>query len=126
MLEQHRAGLERAVGDHHLGRTDDAVSLGDPLAQPRVPDPGAVGEGSLPVVGKRALRGSPHRLDGQDVGARSAAGEADQLGGHRASIGATVTVLDTDLAAPPRTWNPFGGSTLRWTLATSRRLERKP
>ena len=80
----------------------DAVALGDPLAQPRMPDPGAVGERPLPVVGERPLRRLPHRLGGQDVGARRAAGEADQLGGHlapsieRSRVATTAATPPTD------------------------------
>ncbi len=85
VLKQHRPGLERAVGDHHLGGIGQVVALGDPFAKPRVPDPRPVGQRPLPIVGERPLRSFPHRLHGQDVGARRAAGEADQLGGHRAN-----------------------------------------
>ena len=67
--EQHRPGLQRAVGDHHLVGVEVAVALGDPLAEPRMPDPDAVGEGPLPVGLQRPRRRLPHRLRGQNVGA---------------------------------------------------------
>src|SRR4051794_39098542 len=42
MLEEHRPGLERSVRDHHLPWISEAVALGDPLAEARMPDPGSV------------------------------------------------------------------------------------
>ncbi len=89
--EEHRTGLERAVGDHHLVGLQVAVALGDPLAQPRMPDPDAVGERPLPVGLQRPRRRLPHRLGGQDVGAGGAPGEADRLGGHRQPSLATAS-----------------------------------
>ena len=50
VLEQHRAGLERAVGDHHLGGIEVPVPLRDPLAEPRMADPDPVGERRFPVA----------------------------------------------------------------------------
>ena len=64
VLEEHRPGLQRPVGDHHLSGVEPAVPLGDPLAEPRMADPGPVGERLLPVLGKRHGRRIPHRLAG--------------------------------------------------------------
>ena len=62
-LEQERVGLHRAVGDHHLLGLD-LVVLGDPLAQRRVPDRGAV-RGDAARVGRERLPG--RRLQPFDV-----------------------------------------------------------
>ena len=62
VLEQHPPGLQRPVGDHHLPGIEPAVPLGDPLAEPGMPDPGAVGERLLPVLGKRHRGSLPHRV----------------------------------------------------------------
>jgi hypothetical protein len=84
VLEEHRAGLERSVGDHHLRRLEVTVTLRDPLAEAGVADPGAVGEGPLPVRLQGARGRLPNRLGRQDVGAGRAAREADHVGRHRA------------------------------------------
>ena len=68
--EQHPPGLERAVGDHHPARVEAAVALADPLAERRMADPGAVGEGAGGVLGQRRLGG---QLD-ESTGSRSALG----------------------------------------------------
>ena len=74
VLEQHRPRLQRAVGDHHLPVVEPSVPLRDPAAEAGMPDPGPVGERLLPVLGKRGRRRLPHRLMGQDVGARAPRG----------------------------------------------------
>ena len=69
--EEHRPRLERAVGDHHLRRVDPPVPLGDPLAEPRMPDPDAIGERRLPVVGERPTGPPPE--PGRGAGCRRSA-----------------------------------------------------
>ncbi len=62
VLEQERVGLHRAVGDEHaLGL--DAVCAGDPAAQPRVADRGAVRGGARRVALERAHGGVAQALD---------------------------------------------------------------
>ena len=82
VLEEHRAPLERPVGDHHLSRLEVAMALGDPLAEPRMPDPGPVGERLFPVLGERPGGRVPHRLAGQDVGAGRASRKRNRVAGH--------------------------------------------
>ena len=65
VLEEHRARLERAVGDHHLRRVEAPVPLRHPLAEPGMADPDAVGERRFPVLGKRPRRRLPHRSCGR-------------------------------------------------------------
>jgi hypothetical protein len=85
VAKQQGRRLHRAVRDHHpVGL--DPMQLGDPLAQLRVPHAGPVGQGALPVALERAGGRLPHRLGGQDVGARRAAGEADRLRCHRRAV----------------------------------------
>ena len=56
VVEQERVGLQGAVGDEHaLGL--DAVMVGDPGAQARVADRGAVGGRALRVALERAHGG---------------------------------------------------------------------
>ncbi len=86
VAEEQRRGLHRAVGDHHLPGVDPVELGGDPLAEPGMADPGAVGERLLPVVGERSVRRLADGRGGQDVGARGASGEADHVGGHAATI----------------------------------------
>ena len=81
VLEEEDAGLQRAVGHHHLRRVH-AVELRDPLAEPGMAPPGAVRERPLPVRLQGAGRRLTHELARQDVGAGSAASEADYVGGH--------------------------------------------
>ena len=81
LVEQERVGLHRAVGDHHL-RGLDPVLLGDPLAQRRVADGGAVGGRAAGVVGERAGGGLLEPFDVDDVERRRPAGERDRVGGH--------------------------------------------
>ena len=71
MLEQHPARLQRPVGDHHLPGVEPAMPLGDPLAEPRMPDPGPVGERLFPILGQRDGSSIPHSVPGQDVRARA-------------------------------------------------------
>ena len=124
VLEEQRAALQRSVGDHHLVDVGDAVALGDPLTQPRVPDARAVGERPLPVVGERPLRGLAHRIGGKDVGARGAACEADQLVGHLASIG-----TDPVCVRAPNRWAyalaPIA-SAASWAVSVGERPTRTP
>ncbi len=75
VLEEHRPRLERAVGDHHLGRIEVTVPLGDPLTEAGMADPDAIGKRRFPVGGERPSRRLPHLLVGKDVGAGSAASE---------------------------------------------------
>jgi hypothetical protein len=85
VLEQQRAALERAVGDHHLVDVD-AVEVRDPLAEPGVAAAPSVGERPLPVGVERARGRLADQLAGEDVGARGAAGEADRVCGHSARV----------------------------------------
>ncbi|GAA2760637.1 hypothetical protein F4554_005184 [Actinopolymorpha rutila] len=81
VAEEERRSFHRAVGDHHLLRVD-AVSLGDPLAEPRVPSPCSIAERVLPVR-LEGMRGRlTHGLVREDVGARRAASKADRPYGH--------------------------------------------
>jgi hypothetical protein len=82
-LEEHRARLQRAVGDHHLRVIEAPVSLGDPGAEPRMADPRAVGKRFFPVLGKRRGGGVAHCILGQDVGARRPSCKRNRVGGHR-------------------------------------------
>ncbi len=86
VAEEQRRGLHRAVGDHHLAGVDPVELARDPLAEPRMADPGSVGERLLPVVGERSVGRLADGGGGQDVGARGASGEADHVGGHAATI----------------------------------------
>jgi len=83
VLEEHPAGLQRPVGDHHLPGVEPSVPLRDPLAQPRVPDPGPVGERLFPVLGKRDRRRIPHRVPRQDVGAGRPPGKGNRVASHQ-------------------------------------------
>ena len=83
VLEQHRPGLQRPVGDHHLGAGKPPVPIGDPLTEAGVPDPGPVGERPLPVLGEGAGCRLPNRIVREDVGAGRAPGKGDRLAGHR-------------------------------------------
>ena len=86
VVEQEGVGLHRAVGDEHaLGL--DAVAVGDPGAQARVADGGAVGGRPIGV----ALEG-PHgrvveAVHVDDVERRHAAGEGDGGSGGRRHSG---------------------------------------
>ena len=82
VLEQERVGLHRAVRDQHpLGL--HAVAVGDPGAQPRVADRGAVGGGPARVALEGAHGGVAQALDVDDVQRRCAAGEGDRGTGVR-------------------------------------------
>ena len=66
LLEQERVGLHRAVGhEHALGL--DAVAVGDPGAQPRIADRGAVGGRAGRVALERAHGRVAQALDVDDV-----------------------------------------------------------
>ncbi len=54
----------------------------DPLAKPRMPNPGAVGERLFPVLGERNRRSLAHRLARQDVGAGRPAGKRNRVVSH--------------------------------------------
>ncbi len=80
VLEQERVGLHRAVGDEHaLGL--DAVAVGDPRAQARVADGGAVGGRARGVALEGAHGGVAQALDVDDVERRRAAREGDRGAG---------------------------------------------
>ena len=89
--EEHRPRLERPIGDHHLRRVDPPVPLGDPLAEPGMPDPDAIRQRRLPVVGKRPLGGLPNLIVGQDVGARRAPSERDRVWHGRPNLATSRT-----------------------------------
>ena len=80
LLEQERVRLHRAVGDEHpLGL--DAVAVGDPAAQPRVADRGAVGGRARRVALERAHGRVAQPVDVDDVERRGAAREGDRGSG---------------------------------------------
>ena len=80
LLEQERVGLHRAVGDEHaLGL--DAVAVGDPAAQARVADRGAVCGRARRVALERAHGRVAQALDVDDVERRGAAREGDRGSG---------------------------------------------
>src|SRR5262245_10313407 len=58
------------------------MEIGDPLAEPGMAAAGAVAECLLPVRLERPRRRFPYGVVGQDVGAWSAAREADRSFGH--------------------------------------------
>ena len=68
------------------------MPLGDPLTEPGVTDPGAVGERPLPVLGERPRRRLGHRIAGQDVGAGRPAGEGNRVATHTTPTLATPTL----------------------------------
>ena len=84
LLEQERVRLHRAVGDEHALRLD-AVAVGDPAAQPRVADRGAVRGRARRVALERAHRRVAQALHVDDVERRRAAREGDR--GAASSLG---------------------------------------
>ena len=75
VAEQQGRRLHRAVREHHVLALEVVELARGPLAQARVPDSGAVGERLLPVGLQRGGDGLADGVDGQDVGAGSAARE---------------------------------------------------
>ena len=104
--EQHPTRFERAVGDHHPARVDAAVAVADPLAEPGMADSGSVGERAGGVLGQRRLSRQLDEVDGQQVGAGSAAGEGDRVGHRWASIGGWGRSLGDEFRGPERSQNP--------------------
>ena len=93
VAEQQRRRLHRAVGEHHLLGLEPVELARDPLAEARMADSRAVGERPLPVRFERLRGRLADRIDGEDVGARRAAGEADRVRGHRRPTIATALAL---------------------------------
>ena len=89
VAKEQRRRLHRAVGEHHVLGLEAVELAGHPLAEAGMADAGAVGERLLPVGLERRGNGLADCLDREDVGARSAASEADRVGGHRSPTIAT-------------------------------------
>ena len=120
--EEQRRRLHRSVRDHHLLGLD-AVKFGDPLAEPGMAAPGAVAERLLPVGLERPGGRLPHRIVGQDVGARGATREADR----RSATGASsIRTVRYSIARGMEAADPGGNTVARcrrrssWSRSRSR------